>query len=325
MSLKMAGGDEHGRPDQELSAPDQGTAQASGVRSSSVLAGMKKYMHWFGSAVAVIGIVFVAIRLRDYSAQIDFKGFGQEIWWIVGGCAMAYCIANNLMALAWWNLLVQFGAVTPRRWAIRTYGISQLAKYVPGNIFHLAGRQAMGMAAGVPGWSLAKSTFWELGMLAIAGSLFGAMVLPLLVTWLPLPLGIATFMLALVAVAGGFALYFGPAAVRAFGLYVIFVTISGVLFVCLIALIFPSVITSSSSWIVLCSAYIVAWLIGLVTPGAPAGVGVRELILVFLLQGLVSENELVLTVVLGRVVTVTGDFMFFMTSWLQKKSKPVAA
>jgi hypothetical protein len=326
MSLKMAGGtEENGCPDQELSTPDHAIAPASAARSSSVLGGMKKYMHWFGSALAVVGIFFVAIRLRDYSGQIDFKDFGWEIWWVVGGCAVAYCIANNLMALAWWNLLVQFGAVTPRRWAIRTYGISQLAKYVPGNIFHLAGRQAMGMAAGVPGWSLAKSTFWELGMLAISGSIFGALVLPLLLPWLPLQLGIVAFILALSVVAAGFAMYFGRAAVRAFGLYVTFVTISGVLFVCLIEMISPSAITSSSGWIVLCSAYIVAWFIGLVTPGAPAGVGVRELILVFLLQGLVGESELVLTVVLGRVVTVTGDFLFFLASWLLKKSEPIAA
>jgi hypothetical protein len=286
---------------------------------------MKKYMHWFGSAIAVIGIFFVAIRLRDYSDQIDFKDLGWEIWWAVGGCAVAYCLANNLMALAWWNLLVQFGAVTPRRWAIRTYGISQLAKYVPGNIFHLAGRQAMGMAAGVPGWALAKSTFWELGFLAIAGSLFGALVLPLLVTWLPLELGAAAFVLTLAVVAGALAIYFGPAALRAFALYVSFVTMSGVLFVCLIETIFPSAVTSASGWIVLCSAYVVAWLIGLVTPGAPAGVGVRELILVFLLQGLVGESELLLTVVLGRVVTVTGDFLFFLVSWLLKKRTPISA
>jgi uncharacterized membrane protein YbhN (UPF0104 family) len=76
---------------------------------------------------------------------------------------------------------------------------------------------------------------------------------------------------------------------------------------------------------VLCSAYVVAWLIGLVTPGAPAGVGVRELILVFLLQGLVGESELLLTVVLGRVVTVTGDFLFFLVSWLLKQRTPIAA
>lgn len=320
----MAGGaKEARRPDQELSVKHE-NAQSSFMRRASVLAGLKKHMHWVGSALATAGILFVALRLREYGGQINFKDFGWEIWWVVGGCALAYCIANHLMALAWWNLLAQFGTVTSQRWAIRTYGISQLAKYVPGNIFHLAGRQAMGMAAGVPGWTLAKSTFWELGLLAFAGALFSSLVLPLLVASLPLALGVGAFALAFAFILVGLATYLGSAAVRAFGLYVVFLAISGTLFVCLIETIFPSAVASSSSWIVLCGAYVVAWLIGLVTPGAPAGVGVRELVLVFLLQGLVGESELVLTIILGRVVTVVGDLLFFVLSSVQKKRQAIA-
>jgi glycosyltransferase 2 family protein len=38
---------------------------------------------------------------------------------------------------------------------------------------------------------------------------------------------------------------------------------------------------------------------------------VRELVLLFLLKGLVSEADLLLAVMLGRVVTVAGDLAFF--------------
>lgn len=65
-------------------------------------------------------------------------------------------------------------------------------------------------------------------------------------------------------------------------------------------------------WIPLSGVYVLAWLAGLVTPGAPAGVGVRELVLLFLLKGIVAEADLLLAVVLGRVVTVVGDFGFFV-------------
>ena len=78
-----------------------------------------------------------------------------------------------MLAYAWWNLLEQFGASVSKRWAAKIYGLSQLAKYVPGNIFHLAGRQAMGMSAGVGGRILAKSALWELGIILIAGAVFG--------------------------------------------------------------------------------------------------------------------------------------------------------
>jgi hypothetical protein len=57
-------------------------------------------------------------------------------------------------------------------WAKSFNRVSQLAKYVLGNIFHLASRQALSMAAGFEGWMPAKSTIWELGLLVLAGVLF---------------------------------------------------------------------------------------------------------------------------------------------------------
>lgn len=281
---------------------------------------MKKYLHWAGSLLAAVGIIFIALRLRDYSGQINFSNFGWEVWWVVGCCAVVYGLANNLMALAWWHLLRQFGTIPSLLWAIRIYGISQLAKYVPGNVFQFAGRQAFGMAAGIPGWTLAKSTIWELGLLAVSGSLFSLLVLPHIFASLPVGIGIGAFILAVVVVATVLKAFVGSSAVKAFGLYVVFLIISGTLFVSLVSTLYPPALASGENWIVLCGAYVVAWLIGLITPGAPAGVGVRELILVMLLPGLVGESELLLTVVLGRVVTVVGDVLFFiMASLLNQK------
>ncbi len=62
----------------------------------------------------------------------------------------------------------------------------------------------------------------------------------------------------------------------------------------------------------LVGAFVISWLVGLITPGAPAGVGVRELVLLFLLKGVVAEVDLLLAVALGRVITVIGDFLFFL-------------
>lgn len=285
--------------------------------------GMKKYLHWAGSTLAVIGILFVVIRLRGYSGQINFKEFDPWIWWAIGSCALVYGISNVMLALAWWNLLGQFGTFTSRRWVIRAYGITQLAKYVPGNIFHIAGRQAVGMAAGLPGWSLAKASIWELALIASAGSLFGSLALPLMLPSLPLEVGAVVFATSLIVVAVALRTYLGQAAVWAFGWYVGFLSISGMLFVCLVGATSPVGVAFSTNWILLCGAYVVAWLAGLLTPGAPAGVGVREIVLIFLLNGLIGESELLLAVILGRVVTVVGDLLFFVIASLQRKSRPV--
>jgi hypothetical protein len=65
----------------------------------------------------------------------------------------------------------------------------------------------------------------------------------------------------------------------------------------------------------------VAWLAGLLTPGAPAGVGVREIMLLFLLGTVVGRADLLLAAVLSRVITVTGDGGFFVWASLKGRER----
>ncbi len=273
---------------------------------------LKQVLHWAGSALAIAGIVFVTLRLYEYSSQLDFSRFDSLTWSIVLGLAFVYGFANIVLALAWWNLLVHFGPTTSRLWAVRIYGLTQLAKYVPGNIMHLASRQAMGLAVGFPGWPLAKASVWELGLISITGSFFVILVLP---QFLPAASGSIApvfFVGVLAIMAVVLKQYVGLPIARALGWYTIFLTISGMLFVGLLALLSDDNSVIASEGTIFCGAFVVAWLVGLVTPGAPAGIGVRELVLVVLLKGLILESDLLLAVLLSRVVTVAGDVLFFL-------------
>ncbi|MDZ7598490.1 MAG: hypothetical protein U5J82_09410 [Desulfobacterales bacterium] len=71
----------------------------------------------------------------------------------------------------------------------------------------------------------------------------------------------------------------------------------------ILALVAPSFVTFST-FFALCGAYVIAWLAGLVTPGAPAGVGVRELVLV------VSDRR-----TSGRSKPIAGDSV--LAVWLR--------
>jgi hypothetical protein len=275
----------------------------------------KKGLHWAGSTLALTGIAFVVLRLRDYGGQIDFSRFDVTAWSIVAGSALIYGLSNLMLALAWWNLLGHFGANTTKCWVFKIYGISQLAKYVPGNIFHLAGRQAMGMAAGVSGWPLAKSSAWELGLIYFTGGMFGWLALPLIAPTISVTIGFVLFVVTVVGVAALLRYYLGLLVASALGWYVGFLAISGMLFVGLVDVVSTHTEPNGSTWMSLCGAYVIAWLAGLITPGAPAGLGLRELVLLLLLKGIVAEAELVLTVVLGRVVTVVGDLLFFLAAF----------
>jgi len=289
-----------------------------------VLPVAKRALHWGGSALAIAGVVFVTLRLRDYGTEINSARLDFAAWSAVAGLALIYGLSNLMLALAWWNLLGQLGVSTSRSWAMRVYGITQIAKYVPGNIFHLAGRQVIGMGAGLPGWTLAKVTVWELGLISVTGGMFGLLVLPLLLPALPVTASAGLFAAAICITAALLWRITGMSATLAFGCYAGFLTISGLLFVGLFELLGESPGAGMGFWLPVGGAYLLAWLVGLVTPGAPAGMGVRELVLLFLLQGAVPENDLLLAVLLMRLVSVLGDLGYFLVATLVKVDSFVA-
>jgi hypothetical protein len=277
-------------------------------------ASLRRILHWGGSGLALIGVVFVGFRLHSYWLDLDLSRITPLAWSLIPVLSVIYGLANLLLALSWWYLLQHLSASVTSLCSIRIYGISQLAKYVPGNIFHLAGRQALGMATDIPAGILAKSTVWELGLIAIAGSLFGWLLLPLLLPSLLEGVSVFLILVSAALIAGLLYRVTGRKPMLSFFWQILFLLVSGAVFIALLELISGSEGMGGRYWLTIGGAYIVAWLVGLVTPGAPAGVGVREMILLLLLQGIVVEEDLLLAVLLGRLVTVVGDLLFFVAA-----------
>lgn len=271
----------------------------------------RRLLHWCGSFLALAGIVFVGARLYSYSLELDVLRITAMEWVFIATLSIMYGAANFLLASAWWHLLQKVGLAVSRLESIRIFGISQLAKYVPGNIFHLAGRQALGMAAGLPPGTLAKSTVWELGLLVIAGAQFCWLILPLMISNFPESISLFLLLSSVAITDKVLQGAFGRQVVYSFLWQMLFMLVSGVIFSTLILMISGGKGLTVWNWLSIGGAYIAAWLVGLMTPGAPAGVGIRELILLFMLDSVIGEKDLLMAVLLGRIVTVGGDFLFF--------------
>lgn len=283
---------------------------------------IKLVLSLLGGALSLFGVFFMVTRLVSYIEQIDLQRFHLLDFMLIALFMIIYALMNLALTLAWRNIIDFLGISLIFPQAVYLYGVSQLAKYVPGNVFHIAGRQALGMAAGVPGWALVKSSIWELGLLSFAGALFGILALPLWLEKMPFFIGVLLFGFVLFIVGAGLSRMISRFIGRAFCWQVLFLFMSGVVFVGILAILSPGDLNSQ---IVLegIGAFVVAWLIGLLTPGAPAGLGVRELVLMFLLKGLIGEADLVLAVIVGRVITVAGDFLFCLGALvLGKKLNP---
>lgn len=292
---------------------DDASLQPISMKMSPVI---PKILHLAGSILALTGIIFFAIRLHEYQKSLDLTQITPAAFIAIAGLAMIYGAANLLLVLAWRQLLVQFGVHATRLWSIRVYGLSQLAKYVPGNIFHLAGRQAIGMATGASSGVMAKSILWELGLIAFAGMVYGWLVLPLLVPEFPSLASILLLLATVWIVAHQLRRFIGVRVAVSFIWQMLFLAVSGVVFLILLDTYTHDSEFKPRTWLLVGGAYVIAWLVGLVTPGAPAGVGVRELVLLLLLRGIATDADLLVAILLGRVVTLVGDALFFMMSFL---------
>jgi hypothetical protein len=285
---------------------------------------IKTVLHIIGSLLGLGGVVFVVIRLAAYTEEIDLSQFGVTVWSLLCLLALTYGSASFFLVKAWQQILIYFKVDVANRWALKTYGTSQIAKYVPGNVFHLAGRQALGMAIGLPGPSLAKSVIWEQVLFASTGTFYGVL------GWTMLRLGmkdavlVALFILIALAMIAALRYIWSAQIANAFTWQLAFLLISSGVFVTIAAYCAPFSM-NLSLLASLATAYIIAWVAGFITPGAPAGMGIRELVLLFLLKGMISESDLLLAVVLGRIVTVLGDLLFFLLTFLVTRSEHQAS
>ncbi|GGY35834.1 hypothetical protein GCM10011297_06060 [Bacterioplanes sanyensis] len=240
-----------------------------------------------------------------------------QIWWLI--LPVVYVLGGMALGAAWCALLRQQGIAVPLVWGLSVYGRSQLAKYVPGNIFHFAGRQALAMAAGLSAKPVLATTFWELAGQAMVAAWLSLLALSLF--WSPVGPYIPLLMLLLLLV---FSLLLARTVylmvLKAMYWQLAFLLV----FVVLMLALFFSLSTASISWLQLgqlVGVFAAAWLLGFVVPGAPGGVGVRELVLLWGLSGFMADERVLLLLIAGRLVTTVGDVLvYFVSVWLSQRS-----
>lgn len=275
----------------------------------------KKLIEISGSVLALLGVIFILSQLVSYRNQLSFDELHIIQWSGMVLLAITYAIASLLLAMAWQSLLHKYELKAGWRWSTYIYGKTQIIKYVPGNIFHIASRQAEGQLAGFPAFPLAKSAAWEILCIASVALPFAPILLTNYGLSLALSGGLALLVLGIIGV---FWLKVDPNFFKASTLYFGFLLCSSLLFYFLILIATDHSFGDWKLFFIFPSIYTISWLAGFITPGSPAGVGLRELALIFFLKNHLPEPEVLMLVLLSRCVTGLGDTLFFFgTRWLK--------
>ncbi|QSX36832.1 lysylphosphatidylglycerol synthase domain-containing protein [Shewanella sedimentimangrovi] len=78
---------------------------------------------------------------------------------------------------------------------------------------------------------------------------------------------------------------------------------------------------AANFWL-LTGSFALAWVAGFVTPGAPAGLGIRETIMVTLLEPAYGPGAALSLALLLRLITSLGDALAFLAGlWLNRRQR----
>jgi len=256
-----------------------------------------------------------------------------------------------LLALAWRDLLKGVGVLRSRRELFAIVGITQFAKYIPGNVAQYIGRVGMSLARAIPARPLAVTLTLEPLLLVAAAVVVGVgtgtlseyglqavrrhtaqLALLTLVVGLAIgglfvfrrlaPMRLRRFAPKYAPVLDGTKLPPQKSLVRAFLLYCCMYAGMGISLNLLAHFLLPD--APRDYWL-LVAAFALAWVVGFVTPGSPGGLGVREGLMLLMLAPVFSAASGSLLVIALRIATTLGDVVILGAGLLLLPKRPESA
>lgn len=263
-----------------------------------------------------------------------------------------YILAMTFGSLVWFILLQAVKENITLLAAIRITMQSQAAKYIPGNFAHHIGRVILAKKQGL---SMANTLFTmmmeTLWVIVIAGILtFAALLIasdeifkdvPHIPQWWVLVILVCTMIIIPVLGQRAFnwttrqwanrngieikSVFMPP--LKTFWLVGLLYIFNYLALGLVLQVIATQIFNTLDAGILLLSGiFAVAWMIGFITPGAPAGLGVREIVLVATLTPLYGNDAAIGITAMLRIVTVLGDGIAFLIGLsLERITKTVSA
>jgi uncharacterized membrane protein YbhN (UPF0104 family) len=303
-----------------------------------------------GAAAIAIGAYFIWQAAPVLPRATAVIPAGPDVWLATAVAAAAYALIIPITAAAWAGLLEPHVGRCDWRSLALIMARTQAAKYLPGNVAQHALRAALSARAGIPVPEFAGTVAQETILAILASLVVGSVAITLSsglaadfeTTGLGMVVA-AVIAGAFLAAAGGYAAQrFGwqssgwlrsiidwtgrylytrdarPLAL-AFSAYCTnYLLIGAGLAVLACALGLSRHIGFAEAT----AAFALSWTLGFLAPGAPAGLGVREGIMLALLSGPAPQDTVVVYVLLSRLATMTGDAACFAIGWLLPPQGP---
>ncbi len=297
---------------------------------------VSKTFRILGHIIAVCSVLFLIvsyvklnIRLRDI---LEVKGLGIAV--IVG--ILIKTITVMITGSAWYDWLMYLSSTGCHLFeTLRVYLKANIGKYFPGNFMHYVGRNVYARELDIPQKEIAISSFIEIILLVFSSLLLSIILaadeLMSVFNELFVSIHFLLYIFFIIACIALVVVYYLRKRIgdnlKKRGLLRLILTITKSIVKYMLAIALLGIIMvllydrMNDGWIpedarLIISAYAIAWMMGYVIPGAPGGIGVRELVLTFLLSKVMDASMLLKIVLIHRVITIIGDFVGYAVCFL---------
>lgn len=304
---------------------------------------VKKLLKLAGHLVVIAALAFVVKKIIDMDIKLSDLSSPR----VIAAFAVGLVIQTAQIIIACWSWLMftrsLSGQKIPYSAAMPVFTRSNIYKYLPGNVFQYVGRNQLAADMKISHVDVACATvldvlfcvFWT-GVVSVL--LLGGRIVELLGKYgKNLAVVGAVGVLFLIAVFIVLRLKFRDRVKeylsrysKAFekenrkqllcGIFYYFVhnCVSAAMYMSCLALMVPQ--ADAKELAALTGAFLFAWIIGFVTPGAPGGIGIREGVMLFVC-GDQFADRIVLFVLVMRIASVFADIAAFLIGRLYGREK----
>jgi hypothetical protein len=283
---------------------------------------LKSLLTLFGKLLGVLGLVFVFYTL---SQEYTLSSFTQQFILFIDvlPLLMLLNILSILIGIYAWQKMLQHYATSPLDYITAYYHFSktEIAKYLPGNIFHFLGRQMLSSKIGISQAQMLKISLL-FSLLLLTGTILTSSIFAFL------SLEVANSILILMALATlismGILFYLYPTfplkKKLSLNLSLAFSIALQGLMLGFIVMVQNENLTLSLFFLCV-SIYTLSWLIGFATPGASGGLGVREGTFIAMVSYLsldISNESIVFSILLVRLINILVDVLLYLSTFIIK-------
>lgn len=298
---------------------------------------MARMIRIIGTVLALACIGYLVVQQAPNLPPLEVSS--PTLWMALATSLLCYVLSQFAAAEAWRSLLSLWGVSIAPRFAWGQPMVSQIGKYIPGNVAHLFGRVVIGRRDGVAGSILAASMVLEVAItlgvgLAVAGLLlilqpeaipnlatdypeFATQLLPVLfAVLLVIGIGCGAIILKSRMQALGVQQPSMSELVRPLALHLASFCILGVSLWAAALAIAPDLAPNLMTCTLI---FAFAWAAGFIVPGAPGGIGVRDTIIVLVLAVSMGEGSGLAVALLHRGISILGDLGTFAIGWNMRR------